>query len=99
MLQKVKLSESISLGALPAMVYAVQNMLCQLGYQNLDFLSFSLLNQTKVLSTALFVYLFMDLRQTLPQCCALALVLPPSLPKSLTALSHTLFLSLSLSLS
>ena len=81
------------------MVYAVQNMLCQLGYQNLDFLSFSLLNQTKLLSTALFVYLFMDLRQTLPQCSALALVTPPSPPKSVTAPSHSLFFSLCLCLS
>jgi UDP-sugar transporter A1/2/3 len=56
-LQQFNVAESLRLGAIPAAIYAVQNLLCQVGYRHLDFLSFNLLNQTKMLSTAAFVYL------------------------------------------
>ena len=59
LLQQFRLAESLRLGAIPAAIYAVQNLLCQLGYRHLDFLSFNLLNQTKMLSTAAFVYVLM----------------------------------------
>ena len=59
LLQQFRLAESLRLGAIPAAIYAVQNLLCQLGYRYLDFLSFNLLNQTKMLSTAAFVYVLM----------------------------------------
>lgn len=35
------------MGALPAALYALQNTMAQIGYQNLDSLTFNLLNQTK----------------------------------------------------
>lgn len=36
------------MGLLPAGLYALQNTMAQIGYQNLDSLTFNLLNQTKV---------------------------------------------------
>ena len=66
--------ESVKLGALPSVIYAVQNLLCQVGYQHLDFLSFNLLNQTKLLSTAVFVFLLTGKRQSLAQCGALGML-------------------------
>ena len=36
-----------SVGLLPAALYALQNTMAQIGYQNLDSLTFNLLNQTK----------------------------------------------------
>ena len=36
------------MAALPAVLYAIQNILAQVGYDNLDPLTFNLLNQTKV---------------------------------------------------
>lgn len=35
------------MGLLPAALYALQNTMAQIGYQNLDSLTFNLLNQTK----------------------------------------------------
>lgn len=40
----------VRLAALPAACYAVQNVLAQVGYQNLDSLTYNLLNQTKVMN-------------------------------------------------
>jgi solute carrier family 35 (UDP-sugar transporter), member A1/2/3 len=44
------LSESLKVAALPAILYAVQNVLIQHGYVYLNSLTFNLLNQTKVIS-------------------------------------------------
>ena len=43
------LSESLKVAALPATLYAIQNLLVQYGYIFLDSMTFNLLNQTKVL--------------------------------------------------
>ena len=43
------LGRSLQVAALPASLYAVQNWLAQLAYQNLDPAMFNLLNQTKTL--------------------------------------------------
>lgn len=42
-----------------AFTYAVQNLLMFYSFQHLDFITYHLLNQTKLLFTALFVYLLM----------------------------------------
>ena len=42
------LSDSILVAALPATLYAIQNLLVQNGYMYLDSMTFCLLNQTKV---------------------------------------------------
>lgn len=42
------LQDSVKIAALPATLYAIQNLLIQYGYVYLDSMSFNLLNQTKV---------------------------------------------------
>ena len=69
------LADSLTYAALPAALYALQNWLCQLGYQQLDSLTYNLLNQTKTLSAALNLYLFLGRRQSATQVFALGLLL------------------------
>ena len=47
---------ALTASALPAAIYALQNSLLQISYKNLDSLTFSILNQTKIFFTALFTY-------------------------------------------
>ncbi|KAJ0653452.1 putative nucleotide-sugar transporter [Helianthus annuus] len=47
---------SLSASGLPAAIYALQNSLLQISYKSLDSLTFSMLNQTKLIFTALFTY-------------------------------------------
>ena len=61
----------VAFAALPAVLYAVQNVLSQYGYANLDGVSFNCLNQSKLVSAALFVYVFSGVRQSFAQCVAL----------------------------
>lgn len=42
------LTDSLKVAALPATLYAIQNLLVQYGYVFLDSMTFNLLNQTKV---------------------------------------------------
>lgn len=70
-----KLVESLQGAALPAAIYSVQNLLLQQAYPNLDFVTFNLLNQSKLLSTALFVYLLMGQKQSPIQCLALLMLM------------------------
>ena len=42
------LSGSLQLAAIPAILYAIQNLLIQYGYTFIDSMTFNLLNQTKV---------------------------------------------------
>ena len=53
------LSGALIASGLPAALYALQNTLLQLGYRNLDSLTFSMLNQSKLLFTALFMFLIL----------------------------------------
>lgn len=46
--KEFKLSESIRFAAIPAVLYAVQNLLMQYGYDKIDGVTFNVLNQTKV---------------------------------------------------
>lgn len=50
---------SLTASGLPAAIYALQNSLLQISYKNLDSLSFSILNQTKLIFTALFTYVIL----------------------------------------
>lgn len=50
---------SLTASGLPAAVYALQNSLLQISYKNLDSLTFSMLNQTKLFFTAFFTYLML----------------------------------------
>jgi len=63
----------ISAGA-PSLTYLVQNYCVQVAYEKLDGVVFNVLNQTKMLATALFVYLIAGKGQSSIQCCALVLV-------------------------
>jgi UDP-sugar transporter A1/2/3 len=53
------LTGSLTASGLPAAIYALQNSLLQISYKNLDSLTFSILNQTKLLWTAFFTYLIL----------------------------------------
>ncbi|PHT48446.1 CMP-sialic acid transporter 5 [Capsicum baccatum] len=50
---------SLTASGLPAAIYALQNSLLQISYKNLDSLTFSILNQTKLFFTALFTYMIL----------------------------------------
>mmetsp|Transcript_20230 Transcript_20230/g.29047 ORF Transcript_20230/g.29047 Transcript_20230/m.29047 type:complete len:332 (+) Transcript_20230:188-1183(+) len=69
------ISDSLKVAALPATLYAIQNVLVQYGYQYLPSMTFNLLNQTKTLSAALWLYLLMGKRQSYMQMFALILLL------------------------
>ena len=47
---------ALTASGLPAIIYALQNSLLQISYKNLDSLTFSMLNQTKILFTAVCTY-------------------------------------------
>ncbi|EQC31945.1 hypothetical protein SDRG_10460 [Saprolegnia diclina VS20] len=69
------LRDSLRLSGLPAVTYAIQNVLIQLAMQHLSPLEFNLINQTKLLWTALFVYLFLHKPFSLQQCGAMGMLL------------------------
>ncbi|XP_051143973.1 UDP-N-acetylglucosamine transporter ROCK1 [Andrographis paniculata] len=66
---------SLTASGLPAAIYALQNSLLQISYRNLDSLTFSMLNQTKLFFTALFTYLILRQRQSIQQIGALFLLI------------------------
>ncbi|PIA55207.1 hypothetical protein AQUCO_00800140v1 [Aquilegia coerulea] len=66
---------SLAASGLPAAIYALQNSLLQISYRNLDSLTFSMLNQTKLLFTALFTYLILRQKQSFQQMGALVLLI------------------------
>lgn len=47
--EKWTLMDSLKIAALPAVMYAIQNLLVQYAYKMLDSMTFNLLNQTKVM--------------------------------------------------
>lgn len=53
------LTGALTASGLPAAIYALQNSLLQISYKNLDSLTFSMLNQTKIFFTALFTFLIL----------------------------------------
>lgn len=66
---------SLSASGLPAAIYALQNSLLQISYRNLDSLTFSMLNQTKLIFTALFTYLILRQKQSIQQIGALFILI------------------------
>ncbi|GAQ79083.1 Nucleotide-sugar transporter [Klebsormidium nitens] len=67
--------DALLASALPAAIYAIQNVLVQSAYPHLDPLTLSMLNQTKLLFTALFTALLLGQRQSGPQVVALLCML------------------------
>src|SRR6056300_1744781 len=69
----------LRLALLPATIYLIQNMCSLLAYQNLDAITYNVLNQTKTLSAALCCYLLMNKKQSTVQMAALLLLLSAAL--------------------
>lgn len=74
-LEKWSLRETFSKAGVPAAVYAFQNVCIQVSYQNTDPLTFNLLNQLKIVFTAIMVYVLLGKTQTGQQIIALFLLL------------------------
>jgi UDP-sugar transporter A1/2/3 len=68
------LKGSILAAGLPAMTYACQNLCVQVAYQNLDAVVFNIINQSKMLFTALLVFLLLGRQQSHMQVFALFLL-------------------------
>ncbi|KAL1366130.1 hypothetical protein HN51_014011 [Arachis hypogaea] len=66
---------ALTASGLPAAIYALQNSLLQISYRNLDSLTFSILNQTKIFFTAIFTYLILRQKQSIQQIGALFLLI------------------------
>ena len=72
--EKWSARRAAQVAALPALIYSLQNTLCLVAYESIDGLTFNLLNQTKLIWTAVFVLLLLKKRQTFVQWCALSLL-------------------------
>ncbi|XVF15185.1 hypothetical protein REPUB_Repub09cG0128700 [Reevesia pubescens] len=66
---------SLTASGLPAAIYALQNSLLQISYRNLDSLTFSILNQTKIFFTALFTFIILRQKQSIQQVGAMFLLI------------------------
>lgn len=73
------LKTALLIGGLPAALYCVQNMAALMAYQNLEPLTFNVLNQTKTLSAALCCYLIMGRKQSKTQMVSLVILLSSAL--------------------
>jgi len=73
------LKTALMIGGLPAALYCVQNMAALMAYQNLEPLTFNVLNQTKTLSAALCCYLIMGKKQSKAQMASLVILLSSAL--------------------
>ena len=69
----------LAMAGVPAILYTVQNLASLLAYQNLEALTFNVLNQTKILSAALCCYFVMGKKQTKMQSVSLILLLASAL--------------------
>uniref|UniRef100_M4BCT5 Uncharacterized protein n=1 Tax=Hyaloperonospora arabidopsidis (strain Emoy2) TaxID=559515 RepID=M4BCT5_HYAAE len=78
-----RLRDSLVTSGLPACTYAVQNVLIQVAYQHLPSIVSNLMNQTKLLSAALFLYFLMGQRFSKQQCFAMLLLLSAAVLLSL----------------
>lgn len=74
-INKFTLMNSLKRAALPASLYSVQNLFVQYGLKLMDNMTFNLLNQTKTLSAAFFLYIFLGKKQSFIQIIALFLLL------------------------
>mmetsp|Transcript_48683 Transcript_48683/g.93147 ORF Transcript_48683/g.93147 Transcript_48683/m.93147 type:complete len:332 (+) Transcript_48683:797-1792(+) len=78
-LQPSRLTLILYAAALPAGIYCVQNWSTQVAYQALDSVTFNCLNQTKLVSTALCVYLLSGKKQSRMQMLALLMLVVSAL--------------------
>jgi len=69
----------LKVAGLPSALYAVQNMAALMAYQQLNPLTFNVLNQTKTLSAAVCCYIIMGRQQSLVQMASLVLLLVSTL--------------------
>lgn len=69
----------ITVACVPAALYTVQNLAALVAYQNLDAITFNVLNQTKTLSAALCCYIIIGRKQSRVQVGALLLLLVSAL--------------------
>jgi solute carrier family 35 (UDP-sugar transporter), member A1/2/3 len=69
----------LTVAGVPAVLYAIQNICALTAYQNLDALTFNVLNQTKTLSAAACCYFVMGTPQSPGQIMALCLLLTAAL--------------------
>lgn len=69
----------LKVAAFPAFLYSIQNICALLAYQNLDGVTFNVLNQTKTLSAALCCYFLMGRKQSRLQVLSLFLLLGSAL--------------------
>lgn len=69
----------IALAGLPAFLYTIQNLAALMAYQNLEALTFNVLNQTKILSAALSCYFVMGKRQSQIQVASLCVLIVSTL--------------------
>lgn len=68
-------ADALKGSASPAIIYAVQNTLIQVAYRNLDSLTASMLNQTKLVFTGLFMFILLGYKQSKQQVGALLILL------------------------
>ncbi|RLN59986.1 hypothetical protein BBJ28_00001368 [Nothophytophthora sp. Chile5] len=69
-----RMRTALATTALPALIYVLQNLLNHAAVVVLDGVTFNVLNQTKIIWTALLVYLLLGKRQSPAQMAALALL-------------------------
>ncbi len=67
------------MASLPAFLYTIQNVASLMAYQNLEALTFNVLNQTKILSAALSCYFVMGKQQSRMQILSLCLLIVSTL--------------------
>jgi solute carrier family 35 (UDP-sugar transporter), member A1/2/3 len=70
----ISFKSSIQVALIPACLYSLQNWLVQLAYQHLDSLTFNMLNQSKILFSALCIYWICKRKQSKMQVFALCLL-------------------------
>uniref|UniRef100_A0A7S3ZF01 EamA domain-containing protein n=1 Tax=Lotharella globosa TaxID=91324 RepID=A0A7S3ZF01_9EUKA len=67
--------ESIKVAGVPALLYAVQNLLTYIAFANLDGLSYNIINQSKLIWNALLVWIFLGERLTWDQVLSLGIII------------------------
>lgn len=75
----------------PSITYLIQGYCIQVAYQELDAVAFNVLNQTKLLFTAIFVYVFTGREQSKVQCIALLFIAVSGALMSLSEFSDDTF--------
>lgn len=74
-LEGISVKTWIAFAGLPAFLYTIQNVAALMAYQNLEALTFNVLNQTKILSAALSCYFVMGKRQSKMQVVSLCILI------------------------